>query len=162
MKKILLPALVAIGAAVMGSCNKTENTACPVIGNTAPQTEIDSLTSYLKANNITDAKLDSRGFYYTILDSGSTPNLTACNTAVFDYIGKLTDANATVFDQEHGITLDLVNLINGWREGLPYIGIGGRITLYIPPSLGYGSTVTGIIPANGYLVFTISAIQLKS
>lgn len=162
MKKILFPALIAIGAAVLGSCNKSVETTCPVITTTAPQTEIDSLKSYLSANNITDAIFDSRGFYYTIIDSGTSPKLTACNTAVFDYVGKLTDANATVFDQQHGATFNLVNLINGWREGVPYIGIGGRIVLYLPPTLGYGPYVSGNVPANGYLVFTISAVQLKS
>jgi len=163
MKKILFPALFAIGAAFLGSCNKTENTTCPVIGTTAPQAEIDSLTSYLKANNITDAILDSRGFYYTIIDSGTTPKLTACNTVVLDYVGQLTDANASIFDQEHGITLNLVNTINGWREGMPYIGIGGRLVLYIPPTLAYGATAVGtLIPANAYLVFHVTAVQLKS
>lgn len=161
MKKILFPALLAIGAAAIGSCNKSVDTTCSVIETVAPQAEIDSLQRYLTANNIT-ATLDSRGFYYSITDTGTGTKSTACNNVVVDYKGWLTDVNSTVFDQNHGISLNLVNVINGWREGIPYLAPGGHMMLYLPPTLAYGSTATTSVPANAYLVFQITLVQIKS
>jgi FKBP-type peptidyl-prolyl cis-trans isomerase FkpA len=161
MKKMLFPALLAIGAAAIGSCNKSVDTTCSTIETVAPQAEIDSLQRYLTANNIT-ATLDPRGFYYSVSDSGTGTKATACNTVVVDYKGWLTDTWGTVFDQSHGAKLDLVNVINGWREGIPFLAPGGHMMLYIPPTLAYGSTATGTVPANAYLVFQVSLVQIKS
>ncbi len=72
------------------------------------------------------------------------------------YTGKLV--NGTVFDQTPAganATLVLGQLIVGWQKGLPLIGTGGKITLYIPPSLGYGSSAVGSVPANSILIFDI-------
>jgi FKBP-type peptidyl-prolyl cis-trans isomerase FkpA len=47
-------------------------------------------------------------------------------------------------------------LILGWQYGIPLVKAGGRIMLYLPPSLGYGSQSTGTIPANSVLIFDIT------
>jgi FKBP-type peptidyl-prolyl cis-trans isomerase FkpA len=44
-------------------------------------------------------------------------------------------------------TAPLNNLIAGWKEGLPYIGEGGKIKLVIPSHLAYN---------NGVLVFDVT------
>jgi FKBP-type peptidyl-prolyl cis-trans isomerase FkpA len=72
------------------------------------------------------------------------------------YTGRLT--NGSVFDSSTGATFALANLITGWQQGIPYIGKGGKITLYLPPSLGYGSQASGSIPANSILIFEIELI----
>jgi peptidylprolyl isomerase/FKBP-type peptidyl-prolyl cis-trans isomerase FklB len=52
-------------------------------------------------------------------------------------------------------------VIAGWQEALPLIKKGGGITLYSPPSLGYGSKSVEdtaghvLIPANSNLVFRV-------
>jgi FKBP-type peptidyl-prolyl cis-trans isomerase FkpA len=46
----------------------------------------------------------------------------------------------------------------GWKLGLPLIKAGGKIKLYLPPSLGYGNSVSGNIPANSILVFEITLV----
>jgi FKBP-type peptidyl-prolyl cis-trans isomerase len=38
---------------------------------------------------------------------------------------------------------------------------GGKRRLVIPPSLGYGSTKTGDIPANSILVFEIEVVEVR-
>jgi FKBP-type peptidyl-prolyl cis-trans isomerase FkpA len=55
----------------------------------------------------------------------------------------------------------LGQLIVGWQKGLPLISSGGKITLYIPPSLGYGSAAAGSIPANSILIFDIELISVS-
>ncbi|MEY3433469.1 MAG: hypothetical protein RL131_1405, partial [Bacteroidota bacterium] len=42
--------------------------------------------------------------------------------------------------------------------GLPLINAGGKIKLYLPPSLGYGSRAVGSIPANSVLIFEITLV----
>jgi len=76
---------------------------------------------------------------------------------VVNYVGKLT--NGTIFDSGNNVSFSLGGLITGWQEGIPLIAPGGSITLYLPPSLAYGSRATGSIPANSNLIFKI---DLKS
>ncbi|XZF14704.1 FKBP-type peptidyl-prolyl cis-trans isomerase [Chitinophagaceae bacterium MMS25-I14] len=157
MKKIILPALLAL--ALMESCAKTDTT-CPVPNVSVPDAELDSVRQYLTANNITNAVFDSRGFYYSISDSGTGRRPTACNTVLVDYVGTYT--NGYVFDRNHAVSFLLTQVIDGWKLGIPLVKEGGVINLYLPPSLGYGATGTATIPANTVLIFTVNMVQIKS
>ena len=139
-----------IAAITMAGCSKKDT--CPSVNITAPSTEVATLKAYLDANSI-NATADSRGFFYTITAAGSADKPTACQTVNVAYEGKLT--NGQTFDSNANATFPLSNLITGWQEGIPLIGTGGSIVLYLPPSLGYGSRATGGIPANSNLIFTI-------
>jgi peptidylprolyl isomerase len=67
------------------------------------------------------------------------------------------------FDSSWGrgtpIEFPLGRLIKGWQEGIPLISIGGKITLYLPPSLGYGAVAQQNIPANSILIFDIELVS---
>ncbi|HEX6181240.1 MAG TPA: FKBP-type peptidyl-prolyl cis-trans isomerase, partial [Chitinophagaceae bacterium] len=125
-----------LAAAVFSGCLKTDK-GCPFkeTNITAPASEQQQIESYLAANNLTAIKHGS-GLYYTVImaGSGTTPNL--CSVVSVGYTGKLT--NGTVFDQQQLISFEIGRVIEGWKKGLPLIQKGGRIKLYIPPSLGYG------------------------
>ncbi|HAD33478.1 MAG TPA: FKBP-type peptidylprolyl isomerase, partial [Chitinophagaceae bacterium] len=58
----------------------------------------------------------------------------------------------------NGVSFGLDGLIVGWQEGIPLIGAGGKIKLYLPPSLAYGSNANGNIPANSSLIFDIDLL----
>jgi FKBP-type peptidyl-prolyl cis-trans isomerase FkpA len=81
-----------------------------------------------------------------------------CANVVIYYQGKLIDG--TTFDQtgNTAVTFAMSNLITGWKLGLPLIKAGGKIKLYLPPSLGYGNSVSGNIPANSILIFEITLV----
>jgi hypothetical protein len=64
--------------------------------------------------------------------------------------------NGTTFDSSNNVTLPLNALIEGFKIGLPLIGIGGRIKLIIPSSLAYGCQGGGSIPSNSPLYFDIT------
>jgi len=152
MKKLLI---VSLFLAAITSCNKKDdnnNNNCPDVTTTAPASEVATLRTYIQANNIIAVE-DPRGFFYTIDAPGSGSKPTACSGVTVNYVGKLTDG--TTFDSGNNVTFSLGRLIIGWQEGIPLIAPGGSITLYLPPSLAYGSRATGGIPANSNLIFKI-------
>lgn len=145
------------------SCNKKDESCNYTDSNvTASASEIANVQGYLSANNITATQHPS-GFFYKITQTGSgSAVVNLCSNITIKYVGKLT--NGTIFDQTTGSetrTFELGNLIIGWQKGIPLISSGGKITLYIPPSLGYGSNPNGIIPANSILVFDIELIAVS-
>ena len=52
-------------------------------------------------------------------------------------------------------------VIKGWDEGVIGMKVGGKRTLTIPASLGYGSQATGGIPANSTLIFDLELLGVK-
>jgi FKBP-type peptidyl-prolyl cis-trans isomerase FkpA len=117
----------------------------------------ETLEDYLRRENLlTQVTSDPRGFYYKIVTPGTGANPVATSRVTVLYAGKLT--NGTVFDQSgpNPVTFTLNQLILGWQYGLPLIKAGGRILLYLPPQLGYGSQGAGTIPPNSNLVFDIT------
>jgi FKBP-type peptidyl-prolyl cis-trans isomerase FkpA len=144
--------IIFLSVITFASCKKDNNQNCSPVSVTAPSSEVEALQAYIKTNNIT-ATEDPRGFFYSISAPGNNKP-TACDAVTVSYSGKLTDG--TQFDAANNVTFNLSNLILGWQEGIPLIGTGGSITLYLPPALGYGSAGSGSIPANSILIFNIS------
>ena len=149
---LLIGSLLASGCKQADPCNPAPVTA------TAPAAEVAALKQYLDANNIA-ATADSRGFYYSIQSPGTGTKPTICSNVTVNYAGKLT--NGTPFDSGNGASFGLNQLIVGWQEGIPLIAPGGSITLYLPPSLGYGANAAGSIPANSILIFKIDLVKVK-
>jgi FKBP-type peptidyl-prolyl cis-trans isomerase FkpA len=141
---LLLPIFV-------NSCKKEDS--CPEVTIKAPEAEVTALRKYISDNSIT-ATEDARGFFYKINTAGTGAQPTACSGVSVNYTGKLT--NGTQFDAGNNVSFSLSQLIIGWQEGIPLIKAGGAITLYLPPTLAYGSNAVGSIPANSILIFTIT------
>ena len=148
MKKLLWTLLLPV---FMFSCKKEDNN-CPEITVKAPDAEIAALRAYIAGANIT-ATEDPRGFFYTIDIPGNGNKPTVCSRVSVDYTGKLT--NGTQFDSGTNASFYLSQLIPGWQVGIPLLNAGGTITLYLPPSFGYGNVANGSIPANSIIVFTV-------
>ncbi|HEX5024398.1 MAG TPA: FKBP-type peptidyl-prolyl cis-trans isomerase [Agriterribacter sp.] len=146
---------------MVGACSKKES-GCPYTeyNGKAPDSEVQTVEMYLASKNIT-AQKDSSGVYYVVENAGTgkTPDL--CSVVSVLYTGSLT--NDQVFDQSTTApaSFRLGELILGWQKGLPHIKSGGKIKLYIPPSLGYGNKDAKdadgnvVIPANSVLVFSL-------
>lgn len=151
MKRTLLIVLMPLLAFV--ACKKKDTPACPEVITSVPASELTTLRNYIQANSIVAVE-DPRGFFYKIetQGSGTTPN--ACSDVTVDYVGKLT--NGGTFDAGNNVSFNLGQLITGWKVGIPLISTGGKIILYLPPSLGYGSSPAGTIPGNSILIFDIN------
>lgn len=149
-----------VGALIAGGCqqNDPDQGSCATVTTKAPQAEVTALKQYIDANKIT-ATADDRGFYYTIQSPGTGAKPTVCDNVTVNYAGKLT--SGSTFDSGNGISFGLNGLIPGWQEGIPLVAPGGSITLYLPPTLAYGSQAQNGIPANSILIFTIDLLRIN-
>lgn len=151
MRNILFLILLLSGLA-LASCDKGTPNDCPAEEIKANESEMAALEQYIKHNSV-EADFDERGFYYKIDAPGTGANAKACSKVTVSYKGWLT--NGTVFDEAKEVNFELSKLILGWRAGIPLLAKDGRITLYLPPSLGYGTRGSYQIPANSILIFSI-------
>ena len=121
------------------------------------------IVDYLQKNNLTaSAKHTGSGLYYIITTPGDSTRALSTSTVYIHYVGTLLDG--TQFDSsneysEQPIQMVLSSSIKGFAEGLRLYGKGGKGKLFIPSSLGYGSTASGSIPANSVLVFDIELVK---
>ena len=158
MKRIFV---ILYSVILLSSCSKENNDQCNYdpCAVAAPASEITQLESYLNTAGITATKHCS-GMYYTIDAAGSGNTATICSTVSVKYKGQLTNGN--IFDQSATpVSFQLGNLIEAWKKGIPLIRPGGKVKLYCPPTLAYGSQVIKdasgnvVIPANSILVFEV-------
>jgi FKBP-type peptidyl-prolyl cis-trans isomerase FkpA len=161
MKKIILFAVLITSLA---SCIKGKNEVicgydqCQLV---APATEIQSVQNYLNTNSIT-ATQHCSGIFYVVHQQGTGAGPTACGAAQVKYKGTLT--NGTVFDENQPNQTPVFNmqtLIPGFKNGLLQLKSGGKMTMYIPPFLGYGSSQNGSIPGNSILIFEVELIAAQ-
>jgi FKBP-type peptidyl-prolyl cis-trans isomerase FkpA len=138
---------------------------CPYKENNvvAPVSEQQQIEAYLAANGLTASK-HANGFYYQVVTAGSAKTPQLCSVISVGYSGKLSNGNQ--FDAQNLISFELGGAIEGWKKGLPLIQKGGRIKLYIPPSLGYGAHDvkegnTVVIPANSMLIFDVELFDVN-
>lgn len=87
------------------------------------------------------------------------------------YTGWMYDATAsskkgTQFDSSVGkaafsFVLASGSVIKGFDEGVTGMQVGGKRTVFIPASLGYGSQGNSAIPPNTNLVFDIELVEVR-
>ena len=131
------------------------------------------ILAYIQANNLT-AKATGDGLYYVVTTPGDATRPLITSTVDVKYRGFLM--NGTVkgsqFDasyelSEQPVQFSMSGLIKGFSEGLKQFGKGGKGTLFIPSTLGYGSTATGVegrpgyLPANSILIFDIELTNFQ-
>jgi len=166
MKQLLI--LLIVAPLMFISCKKEDKCPYSESGVTATAAERTYLLDYVTANNISAVEHTS-GVFYSINTAGAGESPTVCSNVTVRYTGSLIPGG-TVFDTNAGTSgsnFTLGQLIGGWQKVLPLIKRGGSITLYIPPSLGYGQqnvrdqTGNVIIPGNSYLKFNIELINVQ-
>jgi peptidylprolyl isomerase len=95
------------------------------------------------------------------LKEGTGATVAAANTTTINYIG-VSCSTGEIFDSSWKdgapitTTLDAsASLIDGWKQGIPGMKVGGQRLLGIPPSLGYGSQQSGTIAPDETLWFVV-------
>ena len=121
--------------------------------------DVDSITRFLKANNIAATKDDSGLFSQVLLPGSGNITLEAKDMLTVTYTGRLL--NGVVVERlETPDSLLYSGAIKGWRLGLKKIQPGGRIRLIIPSALAYTNRRVGNIPPNSNLDYTIDLIKV--
>jgi FKBP-type peptidyl-prolyl cis-trans isomerase len=161
------------GAVVyFASSSKTKTATDTMTGNIqvsiAPQTEETSAGEVAGESTGGDTPMDNpQGSSLGMEDSvvGTGAEAVAGKKVSVHYTGTLTDG--TKFDssvdrgQPFTFTLGQGEVIQGWDQGVAGMKVGGKRKLTIPPSLGYGSTANGPIPANSTLLFDVELLGVE-
>ena len=103
--------------------------------------------------------------------AGSGKEAVARTTAVVNYTGWIYVPTAP---QQHGDKFDSSigrgpfsfqlgagQVIRGWDEGVAGMKVGGKRTLIVPASMGYGADGAGPIPANANLIFDVELLDVR-
>ena len=103
--------------------------------------------------------------------AGTGKEAVSGSTAVVNYTGWLYDPNAA---QQRGAQFDSSvgrepfsfqvgggQVITGWDVGVEGMKVGGKRTLIVPASMGYGSSGAGPIPPNATLLFEVELLDVR-
>ncbi len=130
----------------------------------AKNEEASKRDAYLKAKGIT-VKPTASGLYYIEKVKGTGARALPGKKVKVHYTGTLLDG--TKFDssrdrnQPFEFTLGQGQVIKGWDEGIALMNVGGKATLIIPSSIGYGERDMGQIPPYSTLVFDVELLEVK-
>lgn len=103
------------------------------------------------------------GLRYKVISYGRGSKPKATSTVKCLYEGRFIDGvvfDSTAKRNNEPSEFPLNQVIPAWTEGLQYIGVGGKIILYCPPALAYGSRRSGPIPPDSVLIFEIELVDV--
>ena len=110
------------------------------------------------------------GLKYIDVKVGSGASPKTGQTCVMHYTGWLYEGGkkGAKFDssldrgEPFEFKIGMGQVIRGWDEGVATMKVGGKRTLIIPPSLGYGARgAGGVIPPNATLMFDVELLGVK-
>jgi FKBP-type peptidyl-prolyl cis-trans isomerase len=99
------------------------------------------------------------GLCYKIIHKGQHATPYSGSYLRARYTGKYITGKS--FDSSAGTQpMPLSGTVQGWQEGILKIKNGGRILLYIPYDLGYGTKASGSIPPYSTLEFDVELLEV--
>lgn len=100
------------------------------------------------------------GLQYILHSAGEGEKVVPTDHITVNYAGYFLDG--TEFDANENTEFTANQVIQGWTEGLGLIGVGGKITLFIPSHLAYGETgIKSSVEPNAALVFDIELLSIE-
>ncbi|MFN3387300.1 MAG: FKBP-type peptidyl-prolyl cis-trans isomerase [Allosphingosinicella sp.] len=109
------------------------------------------------------------GLHYKLLAPGTGPRPSERDVVMVEYEGRLPDG--TVFDTTAGqqpATFPVMGVVPGFAEAVQLIQRGGKLRIWLPPELAYGSeerrnpqTGEVVIPANSVLEFDMTLVDFQ-
>ncbi|OAV43046.1 FKBP-type peptidyl-prolyl cis-trans isomerase [Lewinella sp. 4G2] len=151
--KYLLCVLL-LGVFLYSACGSNDNLSF------CEEEMLPTLQEYIDTNMLNVTPGADNSFSYLILEAGDGERPQPNSMVTVNYVGMKT--NGDIFDQTTGNprTFSLSGLIRGWQLGIPLVGAGGRIQLFLPPEVAYGTRgVPGSICPNTPLVFEIELVS---
>ncbi|MFK7795878.1 MAG: FKBP-type peptidyl-prolyl cis-trans isomerase [Aureispira sp.] len=104
------------------------------------------------------------GLQYVKIVEGEGANPTPADRVKVHYHGTLIDG--TVFDSSvdrgQPATFGVMQVIQGWQEGIPLMKVGSKYRFFIPYELAYGKRAMGAkIPAGSALIFDVELFEIN-
>ena len=129
------------------------------------QTALEQGKAFLAQNaSKPGVKQTPSGLQYKILEPGTGKSPKATDTVLVNYRGTLLDGKEfdSSYKRNEPIEFPLNRVIPGWTEGVQLIKEGGKIQLFIPPDLAYGSHgAGGAIGPNETLIFEVELLKVR-
>ena len=116
----------------------------------------------MKGLDTSNAIITDSGLFIFIEEEGGEAKPTLDDYITVYFTGWLTDQTKFDGTADEPVTYLLSELIPGWREGVPYIGAGGKCKLIIPPYLGFGANDDGEIPGDSVVIFDIELVDFSA
>jgi len=163
---ILLPSQLAFGRNGESSINVPSNEPVIFSLTTLPERSQDErdenlIKAFLTRNNL-NATRDISGVYYIVNSPGTGNEINIGSTVYPFYTGRLL--NGTVFETsaDTALSLNLNTTIVGWQRVLPKISAGGKIRMFVPSKLAYGSSSRDSIKMNAVLDFDVEVRKVTN
>ncbi|MEM9157541.1 MAG: FKBP-type peptidyl-prolyl cis-trans isomerase [Verrucomicrobiota bacterium] len=102
------------------------------------------------------------GLHFEIIEEGGEVKPKQTDWVQVHYHGTFIDGKVFDSSKDKGGPAEfrLNQVIDGWSQGVPQIGEGGKIKLYVPAKLGYGESPPPGIPASATLIFDIELLKI--
>lgn len=124
----------------------------------------EALTGYSAASFVASSATSLK---VETLTQGAGDTIKATDSINASYFGWTSDG--VIFDSskkkdtsDAPVTFPLSNVIKGWTTGLTGVKVGSIVKLTIPADQGYGTTGSGIIPANAPLQFIVEIHKIDN
>ena len=160
MKKMFLFVLICIAVVSYFACTKSTTPQQPSCTDKTPNQDSAAIIKY--AGDSISLTRDTTGLYYHIIDSGSSTKPIFESNLMVTYVARIIPSNI-IFDSATNSNLggaQLAGLIYGWQIGLPKIGVGGHIQLFIPSAYAWGCTGYGTIPPDAPVFFDVKLLSV--
>ena len=159
MKPLFTASLLALSLTLsLAACDRAKT---PAPAATTP--EVASASGAAPAAAVNFQKIDTQ--------AGTGKDAVAGATAVVHYTGWIYEPaspaqHGAQFDSSVGrepfsFPLGGGQVIKGWDEGVQGMKVGGKRTLIIPASMGYGDNGAGPIPPNANLIFDVELLDVR-
>lgn len=115
------------------------------------------LANFTPVNDVSELKIED-------ITVGDGPVANADSTVTAHYTGAIASTGKIFESSTTGepATFALNQVIDGWKEGVPGMKVGGKRRLIIPAEKAYGAqSPSPDIPANSALVFDIELLAVK-
>jgi len=157
----------ATGLLGAGNSNAAEATLQSNVGQSGSSSPSQSYGP--ETFGVYDKQKDDQTGSYIDFEVGTGNIATSDKDVAMLYKGYLT--NGQMFDQSRSdgngklqtFDFNLTNgaVIEGWKQTIVGMKVGGIRRLIIPPAVGYGASGNGPIPPNAVLVFDVQLVAVK-
>lgn len=144
-------------------CNDLIRTEMERMKLSKVQPNMDAGRKFLEENRKkAGVKETASGLQYEVVAMGTGPRPADTSSVKVHYVGTLLDGKTFDSSRDRGepITLNLQQVIAGWKEGVQLMPVGSRYKFYIPYQLAYGLQGSGPIPGGSTLVFDIELLDI--